>query len=192
MKTWDFNKILLLGSASPRREELIRRMDIPYQKVSIDFDEKQFPFNNVEELALLKSKSFDRILQPDEILLTADTMVKSEGMILGKPEDEKTAYEMLKRISGKTHLVETGVCMRSADSFKTFSDITEVVFKPLNEEEIAYYIEKYRPYDKAGAYGIQEWIGLIGVEQIKGSFYTVMGLPTHLVWENWLKFNEKA
>lgn len=134
-------------------------------------------------LARLKAGAFREELADGELLVTADTVVCLEGRILGKPADEADAVRMLRELSGKRHTVVTGVCLTTRERQRVFPSRTDVYFKPLSEEEIAYYVEKYRPLDKAGAYGIQEWIGYIGIERIEGSFYNVMGLPVQRLYE---------
>ena len=133
-------------------------------------------------LARHKSETFHRALLPREILITADTLVFLDEKILGKPGDKADAAVMLRALSGRTHTVTTGVALRSRERIHSFSDTTEVDFKELTESEIEYYIEKYRPYDKAGAYGVQEWIGYVGITAIRGSYFNVMGLPVQRLY----------
>jgi septum formation protein len=182
------DKIMLLGSRSPRRREILEKMDIPYRIVEIPFDESSVKAQNPLELAGLKSSAYGEILQDREILLTADTMVFIDGKALGKPADISRAMEMLENLSGRTHVVETGVCMRSNKRKACFSVQTHITFKELSKEEICYYVNRYMPLDKAGAYGIQEWIGLTGILSVRGDYYNVMGLPAVRVWEEWVKF----
>ena len=182
---WNNHKITL-ASASPRRRELLERLDIPFT-VEPAKDEKEaytddIPWQEVPEfLARHKSESFHRALEPDEILITADTLVflpEGDDMhILGKPADREEAISMLCGLCGRTHYVLTGVCLRSQDKTVSFTDTTEVDVDALSESEIEYYVDRYRPYDKAGAYGVQEWFGLASIGTIRGSFYNVMGLP---------------
>ena len=186
---FQFDKILLLGSRSPRRRELIRSMEIPFRPVDIPFDEEAARFDTPLELAKAKMQAYPLPLAPREVLLTADTMVMVDNQPLGKPKDMHQASAMLQQLSGRSHLVVSAVCMKDAKTETCFADTTIVRFKALSHEEICHYIHHYMPLDKAGAYGIQEWIGLIGITAIEGSYYTVMGLPTHLVWKHWLKFN---
>ena len=184
---WNNHKITL-ASASPRRRELLSGLDVPFT-VEPAKDEKEtytddIPWQEVPEfLARHKSESFHRDLEPDEILITADTLVfQPEGddmRILGKPADRDEALTMLRELCGHTHYVLTGVCLRSLDKTISFTDTTEVDVDRLTEEEIAYYVDTYRPYDKAGAYGVQEWFGYASIGTIRGSFYNVMGLPVH-------------
>ena len=133
-------------------------------------------------LARHKSETFHRALAPREVLITADTLVFLDEQILGKPHDAEEARQMLRDLSGRTHTVTTGVALRTCEKIHTFSDTTEVDFKPLTDGEIAYYIEKYRPFDKAGAYGVQEWIGYVGITAIRGSYFNVMGLPVQRLY----------
>ena len=182
---WNDHKITL-ASASPRRRELLEGLDIPFT-VEPAKDEKEaytddIPWQEVPEfLARHKSESFHRALEPDEILITADTLVflpEGDDMhILGKPADREEAISMLCGLCGRTHYVLTGVCLRSQDKTVSFTDTTEVDVDALSESEIEYYVDRYRPYDKAGAYGVQEWFGLASIGTIRGSFYNVMGLP---------------
>jgi len=172
---------ILLGSNSPRRKELMQKMDLKFKVVKINADENypnSLPPSEIPEyLALKKSLAYPK-LKKKELLITADTIVVLKGNILGKPKNKTQAKQMLQRLSGRKHRVITGVCFRSATSFLSFSDVSEVYFKKLTNAEIKYYVDTYKPFDKAGAYGIQEWIGVIGIEKIKGSFYNIMGLPT--------------
>lgn len=133
-------------------------------------------------LARHKSETFHRELAPGEVLITADTLVFLDEQILGKPAGPEEAAAMLRALSGRTHVVITGMALRTREKVHTFSDITEVDFRPLTDDEIAYYIEKYRPFDKAGAYGIQEWIGYVGITSIRGSYFNVMGLPVQRLY----------
>ncbi len=172
---------LLLGSNSPRRKELLKKMDLKFKTIDLKADESYPeilpPVEIPEYLALKKSLVYEK-LKKDELLITADTIVVFKGVVLGKPKNKTQAKEMLKTLSGKKHEVITGVCLRTKKDILTFSDISEVYFKKLSSKEINYYVDHYKPFDKAGAYGIQEWIGLVGIKKIKGSFYNIMGLPT--------------
>ena len=172
---------LLLGSNSPRRKELMQKMDLKFKTLKIDADETYpdvLPASEIPEyLALKKSLAYDK-LKKKQLLITADTIVVLKGNVLGKPKNKTQAKEMLRLLSGRKHRVITGVCLRTKEQIMTFSDVSEVYFKKLSTAEIKYYIDFYKPFDKAGAYGIQEWIGVIGIEKIKGSFYNIMGLPT--------------
>ena len=188
-------KRLILGSASPRRKELLQGLNIDFKvDACTDFKERipsGIPPREVPaRLAEGKSLGFHRPLEADEWLLTADTVViipdaegKDGGRILGKPRSEDEACAMLRALSGRWHEVVSAVTLRGPDgALQTCSDVARVHFKTLSEEEIACYVRTCRPLDKAGAYGIQEWIGLIGIDRIEGSFYTVMGLPVHRVY----------
>lgn len=178
--------MLLLGSKSPRRKELLSGLNIDFKVVDIDCYET-YPQNLrgadiVKYIAQLKALSYKDKLDVTEILLTADTIVWLDGKVLGKPHSEQDAKQMLKLLSGRTHEVYTGVCISTTEEHILFSDCTEVRFRELNDEEIDYYVDHYSPTDKAGAYGIQEWIGLSAVSSINGSYTNVMGLPTEKVY----------
>ena len=180
------NKKIILGSKSPRRKELLEGICVDFSIRTKDTDES-FPESlNVIEVPLFiannKALALIDDLSNDEIVICADTVVIVEGTILGKPLDENDAVYMLKLLSGKTHQVITGVVIASKIKNKSFSVTTEVTFKDLSDDEIKFYIENYKPYDKAGGYGIQEWIGYIGVTSIKGSYFNVVGLPIHEVY----------
>jgi len=183
---------IILGSASPRRRDLLNGLGIKFKIMSIDYDER-FPNGMKKEeipvyLAIQKNEKFSYLITDNTIVITADTIVFLNNMIIGKPANKSEAFKMLKLLSGKKHEVITGVCIKSAEKMVSFYDISEVYFKELSDEEIIYYIENYKPYDKAGAYGIQEWIGYIAIEKIVGSFYNVMGLPIKMVYEKLLEF----
>ncbi len=171
----------LLGSKSPRRRELLQMLDIEFDVVNIEvkenIDQPIADVNVAQFLAEKKSNGFTDSLQ-GSILITSDTTVLCEGHILNKPKNTNDALEMLRLLSGNKHEVHTGVCLRTEGAMKSFSECTRVYFKPLSQEEIEYYVEKYSPMDKAGSYGIQEWIGAIGIGRIEGCYYNVMGLPT--------------
>lgn len=173
---------VILASASPRRRELLRATGIEYH-LAEKFDcEENYPQNLLAEdvasyLSELKSHAYPNTLGYKDILITADTVVVLKGKVLGKPASEDEARTMLSALSGSEHTVVTGVTLRSVDKERTFSSSSKVRFAELNHEQIDYYINKYHPMDKAGAYGIQEWIGYVGIESIEGSFYNVMGLP---------------
>ncbi|MBQ9185599.1 MAG: septum formation protein Maf [Bacteroidales bacterium] len=182
-------KKIILCSNSPRRRELLAGLGIEFQvDTRSNFEEHFSTFDLHPELvpkalAIGKSNGFHRPLEDDEILITSDTLVICEGRIMGKPSGADEARDMLRFLSGKTHLVTTAVCIRDSRRMETSSDTAKVTFTTLSDDEINYYIENYKPFDKAGAYGIQEWIGYIGIPEIQGSFYTIMGFPTHLVYE---------
>ena len=185
---------LILSSNSPRRKELLAGLDIPFEvRVIEDIDESYpdtLPTGEIAEyIAQKKAAAYE--VGNDEVLITADTIVVLDDQILGKPADAEEAKQMLHSLSGKTHHVITGVCLKSCDQQHHFSVISEVTFKTLAEEEINYYVETYKPFDKAGAYGIQEWIGYIGVTGLSGSYFNVMGLPVQRIYEELKKFNVK-
>ena len=173
---------VVLASNSPRRKELLSGLGIDYEVKTLPDIDESFPegLSEVETatyIARAKADVYRNIMQPDELIITADTIVCLDGEVMGKPVDEEDARRMLRALSGKTHQVITGVCLTTIDSQKAFATVTDVTFCHLSEEEIDYYVERYRPMDKAGSYGIQEWIGFVGVESISGSYFNVMGLP---------------
>ncbi|SRR5574343_445083 len=177
---------LLLGSNSPRRKELLQNLGFSFEVVSIDCDEI-FPKNLAAQdvagyLSELKANAF-RTLEKDEVLLTADTVVAIENNILGKPKNAEEAKKMLKQLSSKTHEVYTGISFKTSEKLVTKTDVAHVEFSEISNEEIDFYIQNFQPFDKAGSYGIQEWLGMAKINKINGSFYTIMGLPTHLVYE---------
>lgn len=178
---------LILASGSPRRKELMEQMELEF---TVD---KETSFQEVVPVGMApadvpayfaqgKALGFHRPLQDGEVLVSADTIVICEGTIMGKPQGREGAMQMLRQLSGKSHQVVSAVSVRSKDRQITLSDTADVVFRSLTQAEIEHYVSRYNPTDKAGAYGIQEWIGLVGIESIKGSFYTIMGLPTHLLY----------
>ena len=182
------DKQIILASGSPRRRELLSAMDIPFTVDTCNtFDESwssDTPHEKVPELmAEGKSFGFHRELADNEILVTSDTMVLCGTEILGKPKDRDDAIRMLKLLSGRGHQVITAVTLRDREKKKTFSVTSNVFFKELSDSEITYYLDTYKPYDKAGAYGIQEWIGYIGISRLEGSFYNVMGFPASRFYE---------
>ena len=191
MKITDYK--VLLASNSPRREELLRGIDIDFEiKVLPDIDET-YPSNlALEEVAEFvaqkKATSYYSILKENELMITADTVVVLEGKIYGKPKDEEEAKEMLLALSGKTHRVISGVCLTSTIKQTCFSVTSDVEFSDLTNEEIEYYLERYSPLDKAGSYGVQEWIGYIGVKHISGSYYNIMGLPIQRLYRELKSF----
>lgn len=172
---------IVLGSASPRRQELLRGINLNFEVLPMNVDESYPPdLNGVEipmYLAEKKADAYKNMLNDELMVITADTIVFLDGKVLGKPVDKADAFKMLQRLSGKTHQVITGVCISTNLRRRTFHTISEVKFARLNDAEIDYYLEHYAPYDKAGSYGVQEWIGFIAVEQINGSYFNVMGLP---------------
>ena len=182
------NYRLILASASPRRRELLAACDLDFTLAKKFECEECFPADLeadkvAEYLSQLKSNAYPHALATNDILLTADTVVIADGEILGKPKDSADAERMLKMLSGATHKVVTGVTLRTTERTISFSAESLVSFRALDNEEVTYYVEKYRPMDKAGAYGIQEWIGYIGIEGIEGSFYNVMGLPVQRLYQ---------
>ena len=172
---------IVLGSASPRRQELLRGINLNFEVLPMNVDESYPPdLNGVEipmYLAEKKADAYKNMLNDELMVITADTIVFLDGKVLGKPVDKADAFKMLQRLSGKTHQVITGVCISTNLRRRTFHTISEVKFARLNDAEIDYYLEHYAPYDKASSYGVQEWIGFIAVEQINGSYFNVMGLP---------------
>src|SRR6201996_1035493 len=177
---------IILASKSPRRQELLKLMDIEFRIVLKDVDES-YPDNLPPEevavyIAMKKAKAFDETVT-DEVVLTADTIVCVDDKILGKPENAVHAVEMLQLLSGRMHRVITGVCLLYKHEYLSFYDVSEVYFGKLSDDEIKGYVEKYKPFDKAGSYGIQERIGLIGIERINGSYTNVVGLPTEKVYQ---------
>ena len=181
---------VILASGSPRRQQFFKDLDIDFS-IQLKTVEERYPkelkaAEITDFLADLKSKAFTDLQQKD-LLITSDTIVWLEGTALGKPKDAKEAFDMLKRLSGKKHEVITSVSIKSASFQKIINDSTTVNFKKLTDEEIHYYINNYKPYDKAGAYGIQEWIGFIGIESIEGSYFNVVGLPVHKLYEELMK-----
>ncbi len=188
-------KKLILGSASPRRRELLAGLDLDFlvdtgNSFEENADSGVSPLDLPSLMALGKSHGFHRELSEDEVLVTADTIVVSpDGMhALGKPHTRQEAGEMLTMLSGKAHTVKTSVVLRDSRHEKLFSEVTEVVFAELSQSEISYYIDKYKPYDKAGAYAIQEWIGHAGIVSINGSYFNVMGLPTQSLYRELVAF----
>lgn len=177
---------IILASGSPRRQQFFKDLKLDF-KVQLKEVEEVYPIHlkgaDISDyLAELKSQAFTD-LKNHELLITSDTIVWIHDKALGKPQNEQEAKEMLQELSGTKHEVITSVCLRTTSFQKTFNDTTSVYFKNLTDEEIDYYIQNYRPYDKAGAYGIQEWIGFIGIDKIEGSYFTVMGLPVHKMYK---------
>ena len=179
---------IILASKSPRRQELLRGMGVDFEILTKETPEnypENLPLDEVPKyLSLQKSLAFsDNVLPADYLLITSDTVVICEGEILGKPKDREDAVRMLQLLSGKTHHVVTGVTVRSVERTESFAVRSNVTFAQLDPEEIGYYIEHCKPFDKAGAYGIQEWIGYVGISGLEGSFYNVMGLPTRKLYQ---------
>lgn len=179
---------VILASNSPRRKELLGGLGIGYEvKTMPDIDESYPDGLSMEEvpvyIARSKADAYRPLMQPDELIITADTIVWLDGVVMGKPKDEEEACDMLRRLSGQTHQVVTGVCLTTIDRQQSFATVTDVTFDRLTEEEITHYVSRYQPMDKAGAYGIQEWIGYVGVRSIKGSYFNVVGLPVQRLYQ---------
>lgn len=184
---------ILLASKSPRRRELLQQLRIPFHVTTIGGIDESYPEDIPTDeipayLAEKKAGAYLQNFRENELIITADTLVILDNEVLGKPKDYEDAVAMLKKLSGKTHKVITGVCIATRLKKTTFSSVTKVKFADLSDEVIDYYIENFLPYDKAGAYGIQEWIGCVAVESIEGSFYNVMGLPVHQLYKELRNF----
>lgn len=182
------SKRIILGSGSPRRRELLAGLDVDFSvDTGNDFEESVPENAQPQDVPLLmsegKSHGFHRPLEDDELLITADTVVVVEGRVLGKPHSREQAFRMLEELSGREHEVISAVTFRTAEREKSVTDSTIVYVSPLTQGEIEYYVDRYRPFDKAGGYGIQEWLGYAAIGRIEGSFYNVMGFPVHRVWE---------
>ncbi|MES2577873.1 MAG: Maf-like protein [Bacteroidota bacterium] len=178
---------LILASGSPRRQQFFKDLDLDFEIRLKEIEEIYPPELKAEEitnyLAVLKASAFEGELKSNEILVTSDTIVWHNNTALGKPKDEQDALEILKSLSNTTHEVITSVCFKTNEKADVMHEVTKVTFNELSDESIRYYLENYKPYDKAGAYGIQEWIGFIGVSKIEGSYANVMGMPTDKVYE---------
>ena len=184
---------LILASGSPRRKQLLEQLGLPFsvevRQVDESFPEGLTPVEVAEYISRLKADAFrEKDMGDRELVITADTVVTLDEHILGKPVDREDALRILNMLSGHTHQVITGVTIKSKTKQHTFSVSTDVVFKQLDQDEIAYYVDTFKPYDKAGTYGIQEWIGHAAIEKIEGSYFNVMGLPTHRLYEELLSF----
>ncbi len=181
------NKNIILASGSPRRQQFFKDLGIDFEIRLKNVDEvypaKLKHFEISEYLAHLKSLAFDKDLTENDILITSDTIVWHKEKALGKPKNENEAFEMLKSMSGEKHEVITSVCFKKINHERIFSSVTKVTFKELTNDEIFYYIKNYKPFDKAGSYGIQEWIGAIGITKIEGDYNTVVGLPVQMVYD---------
>lgn len=178
---------VILASNSPRRKELLAGLGVDYEVRTLpDVDESYPETLQGADIPLYiakeKADAYVAMMQPGELMITADTIVWLDGKVLGKPWDREDALQMLRTMSGRTHEVFTGVCITTTDWQRSFTAQTEVRFATLSEEEIAYYVDNFQPMDKAGAYGVQEWIGFIGVENISGSYYNIMGLPVQRIY----------
>ncbi len=188
---------IILGSQSPRRQYLLKELGIKFDVKLKQMVQENYPDELAGEeiplyLARKKADAFDDELKEKMLVITADTVVWKDGQVLQKPKDQKEAFDILRFLSGTVHQVYTGVCIRTMDRRKAFCSRTDVYFKKLTDKEIWYYIDKYEPYDKAGSYGIQEWLGYIGVEKIEGSFFNVMGLPVQELYVELSNFLTKA
>ena len=186
-------KKIILGSNSPRRKELLGGLDIDFQVDTRNtFKEVYDPSTPQEQIPEVlsegKSYGFHRPLADDEILITSDTLVLCGDRVMGKPRSREEAIDMIRYLADRNHKVITAITLRDKDHCKTLSDTALVHFKALNDSEIEYYVDTYKPFDKAGAYGIQEWIGYMGIDKIEGSYFTIMGLPVHLVYQELVKF----
>ena len=183
---------IILASSSPRRQELIKGLGLDFEirikPVKEEYPDRLRHFEISDYLAQLKSMPFVDELTPNDILITSDTIVWHNESALGKPKDNTDAFEMLKALSGQTHEVITSVCFKSIRAEKTINSITKVTFKSLSDEEIWYYINNFKVLDKAGAYGIQDWIGQVGVTKIEGSYFNVMGFPMNHIYKTLLTF----
>ena len=182
------NYKIILASGSPRRQQFFRDLDLDFE-IRLKETEEVYPPNLIEEditnyLAVLKSDAFEGELKNNEILITSDTIVWHDNKALGKPKDYEDAFLMLQSLSNKTHKVITSVCFKTIDTINVISETTLVTFHPISDEQIKYYLDHYRPFDKAGSYGIQEWIGFVGVAKIEGSYPNVMGLPVDKVFQH--------
>lgn len=186
---------IILASNSPRRRELMRGLDIDFDVRVLPDVAESYPADMAAEdipryISTEKAEAYKEMLKDGQLLITADTMVILGGVALGKPKDDAGARRMLRMLSGKTHKVVTGVTLTTTDRQRSFSVSTDVSFKQLEDSEIDYYVDRYHPLDKAGAYGIQEWIGYIGVTGINGSYFNVMGLPVQRIWDEMQRFCE--
>ncbi len=188
----EFPYKLILGSASPRRQELLKSLGFEFLNKPINANEDFASDLKAQEIPIFlaekKADAFPEQLKENEILITADTIVWCEGKVLNKPMNFVEGKKMLESLSGKMHEVFTAVCLKGANKQTTFYDVSKVYFKKLKTEEIEYYLTNFSPYDKAGGYGVQDWIGYIGIDKIEGSFYTVMGLPVKELYEELIKF----
>ena len=186
------NQRIILASGSPRRQQFLRELDVDFEIQLKDIEEvypehlKDSEITNF--LAKLKASAFTDDLKQNDILITSDTIVWLNDKALGKPKDFNDAFDMITEMSGKTHKVITSVCLKTIDKEVVFFDETLVTFANISSEEIKYYLDNYKPYDKAGSYGIQEWIGLVAIEKIEGSYANVVGLPTHKLYQELMKF----
>lgn len=185
------NRPLILASSSPRRQYLMKEAGFRFTVEKPDVEESfpaELPVDQVARYLAEKKAEYFRLTMKDEVVLTADTVVIIQNKIINKPEDRAEAIKMLSTLSGNKHLVMTGVCILSQEREECFDDTTEVYFQELSQKEIEYYVDTYKPFDKAGAYGAQDWIGMVAIQKIVGSYFNVMGLPIHKVYQhltNW-------
>ncbi len=188
----EFPYQIILGSASPRRQELLKSLGFKFTLSPIDADESFNSNLTAHEIPLYlsekKAHAYPKKINKNELLITADTVVWCNNKVLNKPADFSEGKKMLETLSGNMHEVFTAVCLKSAEKQITFFDVSKVYFKLLKNDEIEYYLSNFSPYDKAGGYGVQDWIGYIGIEKIEGSFYNVMGLPVKKLYEQLIKF----
>ena len=185
------NHHIILASGSPRRQQFFKELDLDFEirlkPVVEEYPECLSHYEITDYLAQLKALPFKEELKEKDILITSDTIVWHNNQALGKPKDEQDAFNMIQSMSGKAHEVITSICFTSVDYQKTVNNITKVTFKDLTDVEIWYYVKTFKPIDKAGAYGIQDWIGLIGVTKLEGSYFNVMGMPVHLLYKTILE-----
>ena len=184
---------IILASNSPRRRELLGGLGISFEVKVLPDIEENYPeglsvAQIAEYIAKEKADAYRELMVPNDLIITADTIVVADNEVMGKPVDADDAQRMLRKLSGKAHQVITGVCLMTTDRQRVFSVITDVTFKPLSDDEIDYYVKTYRPFDKAGAYGIQEWIGYVGVTGLNGSYFNVMGLPVQRIYQELTAF----
>ncbi|UGS22171.1 Maf-like protein [Flavobacterium cyclinae] len=189
------NKInIILASGSPRRQQFFKEMDLHYSIRLKEIEEIYPEHLQAEEitnfLAKLKASAFENELEENDILVTSDTIVWLNGKALGKPKDYDDAFQMLQQLANQTHEVITSVCLKSIDKTEVFHCVTKVTFSNLSDEAIRYYLEHYKPFDKAGSYGIQDWIGLVGISKIEGSYTNVVGLPTEMLFQKLMNYAE--
>jgi len=183
---------IILASQSPRRQQLLKGMGFNFSVIVTDVDEvypQEMPIIEIPVyLAEIKANAIANELKENTLIIAADTIVAVDNQILGKPKDADDAFNILRKISGRKHQVLTGVCLKSATKQKSFFAESNVYFRHLSDEELNYYITNYKPFDKAGAYGVQEWIGYVGIERIEGSYFNVMGLPTQMLYRELSNF----
>ncbi|MCX6232050.1 MAG: Maf family nucleotide pyrophosphatase [Bacteroidetes bacterium] len=183
---------IILASQSPRRQQLLKDMGFDFRVIVTDAEEiypAAMPLLQIPVyLAEVKANAITAELKENTLIIAADTIVAIEDKVLGKPRDEKDAFDILQQISGRMHQVITGVCLKAKEKQHSFYALSNVYFRHLSDEEINYYITKYKPFDKAGAYGVQEWIGYVGIEHIEGSYFNVMGLPTQMLYQELIHF----